>query len=248
MKVTLLQMDLAWADVKNNLATAEQLIMSSERSDLYVLPEMFSTGFITDPTHTELYTDAVVSWMHRMADTTNAAIVGSIPFYNGGKYRNRMYFIKPHEADEQYYDKHHLFSYGNENIYYERGGERVIVEWRGVRFMLLVCYDLRFPIWNRNNGDYDAAIYVASWPVSRQLAWATLLRARAIENQCYVIGVNRIGSDPVCEYVGGTILIDAYGRTTVAATDSCQQTISADLDMEWLHSFWEKFPVLSDRD
>ena len=148
----------------------------------------------------------------------------------------------------EYYDKHHLFTYGGEHNHYTAGDKRVVVEWRGVRILLEICYDLRFPIWSRNRGDYDMIIYVASWPTPRVEAWKALLVARAIENQCYVAGVNRVGDDPNCTYCGGSSIIDPYGRHLAICADSCECEASAEIDMEALEAFREKFPVLKDAD
>ena len=131
---------------------------------------------------------------------------------------------------------------------YTAGARRVVTEWRGVRFLLQVCYDLRFPVFSRNRGDYDVALYVANWPDSRRQVWDTLLRARALENQCYVIGVNRVGDDAQCHYDGGSAVIDAYGHSVAMAADGRQQVVTADIDMQRLQRFREKFPVLADRD
>ena len=122
------------------------------------------------------------------------------------------------------------------------------MEFRGVRFLLQVCYDLRFPVWSRNRGDYDAAIYVASWPVSRIQVWDLLLKARSLENQCYVVGANRVGSDPLCEYSGNSVIVDSYGRVIAESDTEGETYITADLDMEKLQSFRSKFPVLNDAD
>ena len=122
----------------------------------------------------------------------------------------------------------------------------MVVEWRGFRFLLNVCYDLRFPVWSRNRKDYDAAIYVASWPSVRQYPWDTLLRARAIENQCFVLGVNRVGKDPACEYAGGTVALDPYGVPLAACASGLEETIIVNLDMDALDAFRAKFPVLDD--
>ena len=124
----------------------------------------------------------------------------------------------------------------------------MVTQWRGVRWLLQVCYDLRFPVFSRNKGDYDAVIYVANWPLSRQDVWQTLLKARALENQCFVVGVNRVGSDPACHYQGGSVVIDAYGHTLAMCVDSSVSTASAQLDMDALRRFREKFPVLRDSD
>lgn len=249
MKLTLIQTDIVWGNVQANLTQVEHLMREAEKSDLYVLPEMFSTGFATDPEGlAETEPAESLSWMCRMADELDAAVAGSVALKcTDGTFRNRFYFVKPGRQIE-HYDKHHLFSYGHENEYYTSGENRVVVEFRGVRFLLMVCYDLRFPMWSRNREDYDCALYVASWPTSRIEVWNTLLKARALENQCYVVGVNRIGEDPACSYSGGTQLIDAYGRVRCACAENTAATVSAELDLEKLMSFRKKFPVLKDRD
>lgn len=248
MKVTLLQQDIVWANPAENRQRAERAILSAPGSDLYVLPEMWNTGFATKPTGIAETADGeTLRWMKQMAAGKDAAVAGSIAIRESdGTYRNRFYFVKP-SGQVEFYDKHHLFSYGGENEHYTAGQERTVVEWRGVRFLLLVCYDLRFPVWSRYRDDYDAILYVASWPMQRMRAWRILLRARAIENQCYVLGVNRVGHDPQCEYVGGTVAVDPYGRDTECA-ESMETTLTAELDMEFLHSFQEKFPQLKERD
>lgn len=164
-----------------------------------------------------------------------------------GTLRNRFYFVKP-DGEFDYYDKRHLFTYGGENKHYAPGERRVVVEYKGIRFLLLTCYDLRFPVWARNRGDYDAIIITANWPESRQHVWDALTKARAIENQCYVIAANRTGCDPNCHYTGGSVIIDAKGHTVTQAKGQAAQTITADIDIEALHTFRCKFPVLDDRD
>ncbi len=254
MKVTLLQQDIQWADPTVNLARAEALMDSAQGSDLYVLPEMFATGFNGDPEQTaqEAERSTILSWMHRMAVKHDAAIAGSVAIKEQDRYFNRLYFVRP-DGETIHYDKRHLFTYSGENLHYHPGSRRVIAEWRGVRFILQVCYDLRFPVWSRNGRTtdkerlYDVILYVASWPSTRMHVWSTLLRARAIENQCYVCGVNRIGSDPSCTYEGGTMLVDAYGQATVCP-DNEESALTAELDMERLRAFRTKFPVLDDMD
>lgn len=250
MRVTIFQRDIAWADPAVNVSSFERAIKASEPSDLYVLPEMFSTGFATEPggiAEAEPEPESLL-WMQRMASQTNAAIAGSIAVESEpGTFVNRFYFVKP-DGETLYYDKHHLFTYGGEHLRFTAGNQRVIVSWRGVRILLLVCYDLRFPLWSRNREDYDLALYVASWPATRAHAWSTLLTARAIENQCYVVGVNRIGSDPACQYSGGSAIIDAYGHVLASADEGADATLSATIDMPSLEAFRKKFPVLKDAD
>ncbi|MCD7722165.1 MAG: amidohydrolase [Prevotellaceae bacterium] len=249
MRLTLIQTDIEWAAPEANLQRLEQRLATATQSDLYLLPEMFATGFCTSPDGIaeEAEQGTVYQWMTRWARQLNSAIAGSVAVRErDGSCRNRLYFIKP--DGEVHYDKHHLFTYGREHEGYLAGDKRVIVEWRGVRFLLQVCYDLRFPIWARwsRNSPFDAIIYVASWPDTRMVVWNTLLRARAIENQCYVLGVNRIGTDPYCRYTGGSMLVDAYGKATEAA--SGESSLTATLDLEKLRAFRKKFPVLADRD
>ncbi len=248
MKVTLLQQDIVWANPAQNRQRAEQAILGQPGSDLYVLPEMWSTGFATKPTEiAEAEEGETLRWMKEMAARTDAALAGSVAIHAAdGSYRNRLYFVKP-LGQVAYYDKHHLFSFGGENLHYTAGNVRTVVEWRGVRFLLMVCYDLRFPIWSRNRDDYDAIIYVASWPTQRMLAWRTLLRARAIENQCYVLGVNRVGYDPQCLYSGGTAIIDPYGRDQ-ECPDGEEAALTGTLDIAFLRHYQEKFPQLRERD
>lgn len=251
MKITLLQQDIVWGNPEENQELAYNAIKNAPKSDLYVLPEMWSTGFATEPAGIAEKDHSSLNWMKQMANRMDAAIAGSIATEEDGRFYNRFYFVTP-DCNEVHYDKHHLFTYSGENERYTAGQERVIVEFRGVRFLLQVCYDLRFPIFARNEASgpnaYDVALYVASWPASRRAPWDTLLRARAIENQCYVCGLNRIGNDPACEYNGGTAIIDAYGKTVAACPDGEVSSITAEFDMEKLNAFRKKFPVLGDRD
>ena len=259
MKITLLQIPLVWADSTANLTMSEEALLSAPQSDVYVLPEMFTTGFLMQPEGVVSSADDALTWMKEMSVKLDAAIAGSVAVHEGGNYYNRLYFVKP-DGSVAHYDKRHLFTYGGENRCYTPGNERTIVEWGGVRFCLQICYDLRFPCFSRNVPvssftpppssliPYDCLLYVASWPASRRSVWDVLLRARAIENQCYVIGVNRIGDDPVCHYDGGTAVIDAYGRTVIQAQDNRQDIISCNLDMDKLRAFRKKFPVLQDAD
>jgi len=248
MKVTIFQTDIAWADHPTNISKADEWIDAHPGSDLYVFPEMFSTGFATDPVGiSESESGSSLAWMKGKAASTGAAICGSVSVHTDqGQYVNRFYFVKP-DGSVAYYDKHHLFTYGGENERYTAGQERVVVEWLGVRILLMVCYDLRFPIWSRNHSDYyDMAIYVASWPTSRIEAWRTLLKARAIENQCYVVGVNRVGNDPNCHYCGCSAIIHPYGKVIEECERDQACAATATIDMEALRDFRKKFPVLED--
>jgi len=257
MNIHLLQTDIRWHDVSANIAAAERLMDAAHPGDtpevptLYVLPEMWATGFdtallpspATDHAH-----HVALAWMHRAARERRAWIAGSLATADGNRLFNRFYLVSP-DADTPAvtYDKRHLFTYGGEDRTFTAGRQRVVASIGPWRILLQTCYDLRFPVFARNRGDYDLILYVANWPGSRLAAWETLLRARAIENQCYVCGVNRTGSDPQCAYPGSSALIDAYGRTVIDL-GSDEGTASARLDRAALLRFREKFPVLRDAD
>lgn len=248
MKITILQRDIEWANPSVNINRADEAIDRNPGSDIYALPEMFSTGFCTNPEGiAESDNSETLQWLKRKAAAIDAAIAGSVAVTKDGKFYNRFYFVKP-DGSVTHYDKKHLFTYGGEHKRFTAGNERVVVEFRGVRILLEICYDLRFPVWARNRGDYDMILYVASWPTPRVSAWSALLVARAIENQCYVAGVNRVGNDPACQYCGGSVVIDPYGKTIAACTDNLECEATATIDIEALQAFRAKFPVLNDAD
>jgi omega-amidase len=251
MRITILQKDIFWNDVDANITLAEKMITESQTSDVFLLPEMWSTGFATEPEGiaegSTPDTNKALRWMMVSAKRHGCAIAGSIAVKDGNYFRNRFYFVRPDGSFDQY-DKHHLFKYGNEDRYYKAGERRTIADYKGVRFLLTTCYDMRFPIWQRNFNEYDVLMVTANWPESRQNAWETLLRARAIENQCYVAGCNRIGNDPYSSYMGKSAIIDAYGKTISESELRQNDIITADIDMEELRRFRNKFPVLDDAD
>lgn len=237
---------MAWCDVRANLARAEAFVAGCD-ADIVVLPETFATGFVVDTEAVAQRMDGtVVTWLKRTAAKYDRAIVGSVAINENGKCFNRMLFVKP-SGEIACYDKRHLFGIGGEDKCFLPGDKRVIVEYRGVRFLLLVCYDLRFPVWSRNRGDYDAIICPASWAASRRNVWRTLLRARAIENLAYVVGVNRTGADPSTKYVGDSAVIDFRGETLVEMNDR-EGLVTAVLDTDRLVHFRESFPVWRDAD
>ncbi len=252
MIITAVQTDIVWNEPTVNQNDAERLMASAPHSDVYVLPEMWATGFATEPQgmaedEQTCSESGSLAWMKRMAAETDAAICGSLSIRTAeGEYANRMYFVRP-DGSFDFYDKRHLFGCGGEDRFYTPGKRRVVVEFRGVRFLLLVCYDLRFPVWSRNNDDYDAIILAANWPTPRQEVWTTLLRARALENQCCVVGVNRVGKDPMCPYNGGSIIVNSYGKT-VADAGQTASAATAEIDFEKQNSFRRSFPVLKDRE
>lgn len=249
MRVTLLQMDIRWGEPTANCRRAEELMEAHPDSDLYILPEMFATGFATQPEGMaeEAATSPSLRWMKQTAAQRQCALCGSLAVEEDGHCYNRLYFVKP-DGEVTAYDKRHLFTYGGEHLHYTPGEQRTVVTWQGVRILLLVCYDLRFPVWSRNREDYDLIIYTANWPASRRRAWDILVRARAIENQCYVAAVNRTGDDPQCSYNGGSCLIDAYGKEAVLCEEGKECAVTADINLEKLTAFRQKFPVLKDRD
>ena len=244
-KVALIQSDIRWGSVDYNLQTIEQMVATAPAQDLYVLPETFATGFGIEPTEAAQAEQKIVEMMSNIARRANCAICGSLIVERDGRYRNRLLFVTP--EDVVHYDKRHLFSIGGEGAQYEAGEERCVVEWRGVRWLLSTCYDLRFPVWLRNRGDYDAMICVASWPAARAEVWTTLLRARAIENVAYVVGVNRIGDDPTTHYAGGSVAFNYRGEVLTQTSDKAC-ILSTEIDTEALQAFRLKFPVERDAD
>jgi predicted amidohydrolase len=252
MKLLLLQTDIEWLAPEENRRRAEELIDRSPAVDLIVLPEMFTTGFVVAPEGAAERDGAnTLAWMRSVASRRDCAVAGSVAVVENmdgtDKYFNRFFFVKP-DGSVTFYNKRHLFTMGGEREHYTAGDERVVVEWRGWRILLQVCYDLRFPVFARNRGDYDMVLYVASWPTVRIHPWNTLFRARAIENACYAAGVNRVGDDPFASYSGGTAFVDFRGDTVAAASDGNMEAVVCEADMEALSAFRAKFPVLNDAD
>lgn len=250
MKVTIFQTDVVWAAPSDNVENVQRLFEGNSGSDLYVLPEMWATGFATTPQDIAEHEDSVaLKWMKQTAALHSCAISGSLLIQTAdGIYRNRHYFVTPNDVFS--YDKHHLFTYGHEDCYIKAGHNHVTAIWQGRRFLLLTCYDLRFPIWARYGraGEYDAIIVVANWPESRQQAWRVLTRARAIENQCYLIGCNRVGDDQFCHYLGESLVCDSKGDTLANGAVNLQTSITAELDFDKLDAIRQRFKVLDDRD
>lgn len=220
LSIGLLQGELRWHQPAANRDHYGRLIEQSERCDLYVLPEMFTTGFTMRPAEVaEAMSGDTVTWMQALAAETGAALCGSVVIAEGEQFYNRFLFVTADGVQAQY-DKRHLFTLAGEDRPYTAGQSRVVFDYRGWRICPQVCYDLRFPVFSRNRGDYDVLIYVANWPQPRQHAWDTLLQARAIENQAYCIGVNRIGQDDNgLKYQGGSAAIDYLGQPIYHAGD-----------------------------
>ena len=248
MKILMLQTDIAWDCPEENRTRAAAMVRDAAPADLVVLPEMFTTGFKMRPeVCAEKEDGATLAWMRALAAERDAAVAGSVAVEEGGRYYNRFYFVRP-DGSYASYDKRHLFRMAGEHDRYMAGTERVIVEWRGFRILLQTCYDLRFPVFARNRNDYDMIIYVANWPASRIYAWETLLRARAIENLCYVVGVNRVGVDPDTAYDGRSALVDPRGEAIAYAPLGQQAAISGVVDLSVLRRFRSEFPALDDAD
>lgn len=244
MKIALIQLNSIWQDIEANIQQTENFILQTEKADLYILPEMWATGFCTEGAKDA---SLALHWMERIAKESHCAIAGSLPFRReNGKFVNRFYFVTP--TSSSFYDKHHLFRFGGEDKNFDSGHERKIVHFGGFRFLLQICYDLRFPVFSRNtNTDYDAIIYVACWPASRRPALDALLTARAIENQSYVICVNRTGDEKALHYDGGSCVISPEGKRVLDL--GCSPTIqTTDISIEELNSFRQKFPFLQDAD
>ena len=249
IKIAVAQTDVAEGSVERTLAGIEAVLAAVGDVDVVVLPEMFATGFdVGDASIGEPAEGPVLQWMMRMAARLDAAVEGSVAVAGGdGRLVNRHYFVRPDQSFD-FYDKRHLFGFGGETRSYKAGSERVVVDWRGARLLLQTCYDLRFPVFARNRGDYDVAVYVASWPQSRISAWDALLPARAIENAAYVVGVNRVGEASGVAYDGHSRIVDHLGRTVADVADGRSGVAVAEVDLKRLRSFRLKFPVLGDAD
>ncbi|MBW8361828.1 MAG: amidohydrolase [Kaistella sp.] len=244
LRVSGLNLDIIWKNKEKNFEKISSEFSGVE-ADLFILPEMFSTGFCMDAEEIADRTEETLSWMKDFSKKRNTAVCGSVSVSEKGKFFNRFYFAEPGGKHHQY-DKRHLFSYSGEDRIYSRGNERIIVDYGGWKILLQVCYDLRFPVFSRNNDDYDAIIYVANWPETRIDAWYSLLKARAIENQCYVFGLNRIGTDGNrLHYSESSSCFFADG-TEVSEKDN--NIVRAEFNVEKLKEFRKKFRFLDDRD
>lgn len=216
MRIALFQYDIIWENKQANLALIEKQLQQNSNFDLLVLPEMFTTGFTMNASKVaETMDGEAVLWLKTKAKEFDIAITCSLVIYEKEVFYNRMLFVHPNGTVD-FYNKRHLFTLAGEHNVYEKGSEKKVVLYKGVRFCLQICYDLRFPVFSRYNNDYDVLLYVANWPVQRINAWDTLLKARAIENMCYAIGVNRVGTDANnYTYNGHSQAIDFLGNTVV---------------------------------
>jgi predicted amidohydrolase len=249
MKIALIQAPLLWENPTQNRNYFEVKINSiSETIDLIVLPEMFTSGFTMNPKAVaESMQGETVSWLQALAKAKNSAITGSLVIQEKGNFYNRLVFVFP-SGEIKTYDKKHLFTLAGEDKVYTSGTKKMLFEYRGFRICPLICYDLRFPVFARNTEEYDLLIYVANWPESRINAWDALLKARAIENMCYTIGVNRIGEDPnQHQYPGHSQAIDYLGNHLIEPQEN-EGVFITTLNKNTLVATRQKLGFLEDRD
>jgi predicted amidohydrolase len=254
LTITTIQSNLLWEEKSANLDMLERKISdNNEKTEIVILPEMFSTGFSMQPERlAETMEGETMQWMKRVSRENGIIITGSIIIEEGDRYFNRLVWMLPNGQYGQY-DKRHLFAYAEEDKHYSPGNKRLIASVKGWKINLQVCYDLRFPVWarqqvNEDGSEYDVLIYVANWPERRNHAWKTLLCARAIENQCYVVGVNRVGSDGNNIYhSGNSLVIDPQGQVLYHMADE-EDVFTITLQKEKLNEVREKFPFWRDSD
>lgn len=249
MKIALIQIPLVWEDPKSNRDYIEQKINTLEAdTDLVVLPEMFTTGFTMQPERVaETMQGETIVWMQSLAKAKNCAITGSLVIIEGGNYYNRLLFVFP-SGEIHYYNKRHLFTLAGEDKSYTKGTQKLIIEYRGWKICPLICYDLRFPVFARNVEQYDLLLYVANWPTIRIQAWDTLLKARAVENMSYTIGVNRVGKDEKdYDYSGHSQVVDFLGNYAIVPQET-EGVFYAQLDKEALRQTRTKLGFLDDQD
>ena len=248
LNVTLLQQPLCWQDPTANRAHFDRLLEEPLNTDLILLPEMFATGFSMDSEQlAETMEGDSVSWMRAQAVVHQSVVAGSLIIKEDGKHFNRLIWMQP-DGKFECYDKRHLFRMANEQSHYQAGEQHLLTNIKGWRIAPMICYDLRFPVWCRNTDAYDLLIFVANWPAARRNHWRTLLRARAIENLAYSIGLNRIGKDGNgIEYAGDSAVIDPRGETLLDA-EKKQLMQSIQLEAAPLREYREKFPAYLDAD
>ena len=249
LNITLIQSQLFWEDVDANLSHFEKLISAISDTDIILLPEMFNTAFCPKSNHlAETMDGKTVSWMREISERKGCAIAGTLMVKEGEKVFNRLVWISKN-GDIHTYDKHHLFSLIKEEIYIAKGEGRLIIEEEGWKICPLICYDLRFPVFSRNDVDYDVLIYLANWPVKRIDAWDTLLKARSIENQCYTIGVNRVGEDGnQIPFNGHSKVFDAFGKELLSATENNEEILQIEISLDDLKLKRRQMNFLQDRD
>ncbi len=248
LKITVLQETLSWMDGEANLRHFDAQLAGLTGRDLILLPEMFTTGFAMEAAKSSLPEAQVVEWLHHHARRTDALVGGSAAIQTDKGAVNRFLLVEPDGTLHQY-DKRHLFRMADEHHHYQPGEQRQVFEWRGWRILPQICYDLRFPVFSRNRNDYDLALYVANWPAPRALHWQALLLARSIENQAYVAGCNRVGSDGnQHHYSGDSQIISPQGEILSAAEPHQRARLDAELSLDALKAYRERFPAWQDAD
>jgi omega-amidase len=254
LNISIVQSELFWEDKEKNLQNFSVKISGIEKTDLIVLPEMFSTGFTMNSSAcAEKMDGSTLKWMEKTAREKNCVITGSLIIEEDGKYFNRLIWMKP-DGTFEHYDKKHLFRMAKEHEHYSAGRKKTIVELKGWKILPLICYDLRFPVWSRNRSiegrpEYDVLIYIANWPKRRSHPWKTLLMARAIENLSYVIGVNRVGTDGnEVEYSGDSAITDFKGEYLVEGASGKEFIKNTSLSHQALLEFRNSFPAYMDAD
>jgi predicted amidohydrolase len=250
LHLVLVQFNIAWRQPEVNRETCYRLIRrNTTKADLILLPEMFTTGFCTDPVGiSESMNGPTIRWMQDLASEMHAAVAGSLIIGENGRFFNRLVHVTP-EGTISCYNKRHLFRMSGEEAQFTAGTSQLVIPCNQWRVSYQICYDLRFPVWSRNQNTYDLLVYAANWPAPRDEVWETLLRARAIENQCYVAGVNRIGTDGNgIPYSGGSKIIDPKGKEIAALDTPAEGLICAAISLTEQNRFREKFPVWKDAD
>ncbi len=249
IRIGIFQYDILWENIQGNHEIIEKHIQSiNSLPNLLVLPEMYTTGFTINPaTIDKKQLEEQFKWQVELSMNYQIHIMGSIIHYSEGRYFNRFFHTTP-KGETNTYDKKHLFQIGGEDKHYSAGNNRKVIDLEGIKIMPQICYDLRFPVWSRNNIDYHILVYSSNWPLNRRLAWDTLLRARAIENQCFVIGTNRIGTDKNgYEYFGGSSVYGPQGELLlILDSDETYQEVT--VSIEALEKYKESFPVYKDAD
>tara|TARA_B110000977_G_C10923105_1_gene433932 strand:- start:34 stop:816 length:783 start_codon:yes stop_codon:yes gene_type:complete len=249
LNIAILQCDIYWEDASKNRSQIEEYIQSLTDVDLILLPEMFSTGFSVSSIHLAEKMDGLtVNWMKRIAKKYYSVLCGSLMIEEDGLVYNRLLWVEPSGAIQQY-DKRHLFKLIDEDKYFTAGTQRLLIDYKGWKICPLICYDLRFPVFSRNDVDYDLLLYVANWPNKRISAWDTLLKARAIENQSYVIGLNRVGVEGNnAHYSGHSQVIDPEGNLIANAPENESGLLELTLTKAPILQVRKRLPFLSDRD
>lgn len=249
LDICLLQCDIHWENPTKNRNQIETYLENVIDVDIILLPELFSTGFSVHSTHlAEAMDGETVAWMKSISERKNSVLCGSIMVNENGCIYNRLLWVEP-DGSIRHYDKRHLFGLGDEQLYFTAGSSRLIVDYKGWKVCPLICYDLRFPVFSRNDVGYDLLLFVANWPEKRVDAWDALLKARAIENQAYVVGVNRVGLDGnQIKYSGHSQVIDVYGSFIATAPENEIGLIGLSLSKNYLTESRRRFPFLADRD